>query len=196
MRRVNGFEDPQGGPSTFPSGWQASVLLAARRPSVRCPSRHLSCDREGKGGYIVSSTSLGSPKRKQLLFVEAYCRHIVSLGRVAEFEEFLRYFGIEEHLQEVANPDGRKSIYCKRSHRLIPFGASCSSGTRMLLALSQHQPNSPLRRSFSMLWPYRNSRLVLSDRAARVWLVDRRKTQSGRMTSFCTRLVLCVVQIV
>lgn len=84
---------------------------------------------------FVRNMYLLDPNLRDRSFVEAYCRHIVSLGRVAEFEEFLRYFGIEEHLQEVANPDGRKSIYCRRSHRLIPFGASCSSGTRMLLSL-------------------------------------------------------------
>lgn len=62
-------------------------------------------------------------------------RLIVQREKTEEFEEFLRRFGIDEHLVEVTDPDGRKALYSEHSQRLIPFAEASSSGTRMLMRL-------------------------------------------------------------
>lgn len=84
---------------------------------------------------FVSNMSFADPHPDRRPYAEAYVRRIVRLGKVEEFEEFLRRFGVDERLCEVTEPDGRKSIYSEHSQRLIPFSAACSSGTRTLLYL-------------------------------------------------------------
>lgn len=77
--------------------------------------------------------------------VRGFAQKIINKGKVSEFEDFLRRFGVDEHLVEVTDPDGRKSIYSKHSQRLIPFAEACSSGTMMLLRLYSKYALQPVK---------------------------------------------------
>ena len=74
-----------------------------------------------------------------------FAQKIIGKGKVAEFQSFLRRFGIEENLVEKTDPDGRKSLYSEHTQRLIPFAEACSSGTMMLLRLYSRYVLQPVK---------------------------------------------------
>ena len=53
---------------------------------------------------------------------------------VSELEQFLCRVGIEYHLVEMEDEEG-KNIYCKFGNRTVKFSSICSSGTRSLVFL-------------------------------------------------------------
>ncbi len=61
-------------------------------------------------------------------------QYIVNNGLIEKFENFLREYGVDEKLEVVQLPDGRKEIYSSHRQKL-PFFRTMSSGTSALSIL-------------------------------------------------------------
>ena len=60
---------------------------------------------------------------------------IIRENKVAEFESFIRNFGVDESLIVLKESDGSPVLYFNHPIRCIPFVEACSSGTRTLVKL-------------------------------------------------------------
>ncbi len=60
---------------------------------------------------------------------------IIREDKVAEFESFIRDFGVDETLIVAKEPDGSSVLYFDHPMRFVPFIEACSSGTRTLVKL-------------------------------------------------------------
>lgn len=58
---------------------------------------------------------------------------IIRENKVAEFESFIRNFGVDESLIVIKESDGSPVLYFNHPMRCIPFVEACSSGTRTLV---------------------------------------------------------------
>lgn len=84
--------------------------------------------------FVVNMGMIGEARIADRQFVSFVVGRIIEQEKVADFESFLRRFGIDEQLTVSSSPSGDQVLYFKHK-RLVPFSENCSSGTVALLRL-------------------------------------------------------------
>lgn len=78
----------------------------------------------------IISDAFGSNRR----FVSKVVGRVIEAKKVSELENFLRRFGVSEHLKVHQSPSGDEVLYFEH-RRPVAFAENCSSGTIALLRL-------------------------------------------------------------